>query len=467
MKFAWKIFFVSFLILIIAFGTGGFLLVNSVFSTTLDNRVQAVCDSNNYVTISFFATDSNYKAMGYEKPYRKYVINNFIKQMTSNNTVNKVKIGGRETVGAFGDEEFVNLIEYNTCAGRIVVDGEKKYIQVVSRIMLCDNDYYIQTLTDITDIYNNRDAYCRTYQIILMCVALFASTVLVVFSRYLTRPLVRLSAAAQQIADGNFSKRAELSKTKEIYELSQGFNIMAQCVEDYIEELKKSAQSRDDFVADFTHELKTPLTSIIGYADMLRSYELDTKERRKCADSIYKEGKRLEALSANLMNIIVLKNNEVQLKPIKTDIIFTETVNAIEFLLKKYNITLKTSFESAQINVEPSLLKTMLYNIIDNACKASKAGQSVELAGICENGRYKFAVIDNGSGIPSSELEKIIRPFYMVDKSRSRKMGGAGLGLALCSEIAMLHGSELKIESELGIGTTVSFTVPIYEKDSA
>lgn len=439
------------------------MLVNSVFTTTLDTRLQNECDSNNYVTVSLFAMDSNAETMGYDKTYRDYIINSFSSQVASGNRDSKVTIGSIETVSKFGEDEFVNGLDTNSRASRIVTDGEKKYIQVVSRITLSYDDYYIQTLTDITDIYQSRDDYCRTYQIILMCVALFASTVLVIFSTYITRPLVRLSSTAQQIANGDFSKRAKVSRTKEIYELSQSFNTMAQFVEDYIEELRKSAQSRDDFVADFTHELKTPLTSVIGYADMLRSYELDAKERRKCADFIYKEGKRLESLSANLLNLIVLKNNEITLKPVRTDVLFAETGNTVEFLLKKYKVTLDVDFESAQIIAEQSLLKTLLYNTIDNACKASDAGQSVELVGFCEDERYKFTVTDSGRGIPEDELEKITRPFYMVDKSRSRSMGGAGLGLALCSEIARLHGSELKIESELGKGTSVSFTVPIYD----
>lgn len=98
-----------------------------------------------------------------------------------------------------------------------------------------------------------------------------------------------------------------ITSSTEITELSQSFNTMADYVEDYIEQLKLAAQNRDNFIADFTHELKTPLTSVIGYADMLRSYEMEPEQRRECADLIYKEGSRLEALSLNLLNLIVLK----------------------------------------------------------------------------------------------------------------------------------------------------------------
>lgn len=466
MKFAWKIFFISYLIIIISFGTGGFILINSVFSTSLNSRIQTVCDNNRYITVSLYAIDSNAEAMGYDVNYYDYMIKNFSEQMSGGNSDTKVKIGTINDMNKFNDDSFIMQLEENTRSHRIVEHNGKKHIQVISRIKLNISNYYIETLTDINEIYNNRDSYCRTYQIILMCVALSSSMVLVFFSLFITHPLVKLSNASRQIANGNFSKQVDnKSHTKEIYELSNNFNTMAQYIKNYIEELKQSAQSRDDFVANFTHELKTPLTSVIGYADMLRSYELNSNERRQCAESIYKEGKRLEALSVNLLNIIVLKNDDINLQKIKTNLLFAEIGNSVKFLLKKYSTKLDIHFESAEIFAEPSLLKTLLYNLIDNACKASEKNQTIELYGYIENNRYEFKVIDNGQGIAENELKKIVQPFYMVDKSRSRHMGGAGLGLTLCNEIANLHGSKLNIESALKEGTVVSFSVPINEEN--
>ncbi len=440
--------------------------MDSVFTSSLNNKILSTCDSNSYAASSFYAMETNAEEMGYSSAYIDYIINNFSNQLSSESYDATVKIGHIDIVDEFDDDSFSTRIGVNSRNYRVVTDNEKKYLQVVSRLTLEMGDYYVQTLTDITDIYISREYYFRTYQIILMCVALGASLVLVVFSRYITKPLVKLADTTREIADGNFSNRVEVSGAREIYELSQSFNAMAGYVENYIAELKESAQSRDDFVADFTHELKTPLTSVIGYADMLRSYELEAKERRKCADFIYKEGKRLESLSANLLNIIVLKNNEIILEPVHTDALMYETGNAVEFLLKKYGVTLDVDYENSEIIAEQSLLRTLLYNIIDNACKASENGGKIMLSGFCEGNRYTFSVTDFGRGIPEEELEKITRPFYMVDKSRSRSMGGAGLGLALCNEIARLHGSELKIESELGRGTTVSFDVSLsYGKD--
>ena len=344
---------------------------------------------------------------------------------------------------------------------RVVQSKDRHWFQAVSHISISGRDLFVETLTDISEIYSNRDNYCGIFRIILLIVAMISSLVLVIFSKFLTRPLVRLSDAAKEIAEGNFSKRVEMSSTGEVRELSESFNTMAENIESYTDKLKKAAQDRDDFVANFTHELKTPLTSVIGYADMLRTYELDAEKRRECADYIYREGKRLEKLSANLLEIIVMENSDIICVDINTEHLIKELRGSVAFLLKKYGVRLHIKYEKAFIFAEPSLLKTLLYNLIDNACKASKEGQEISLLGKIDGDRYGFSVSDCGRGIPTDELEKITQPFYMVDKSRSRKMGGAGLGLALCNEIARLHNSKLTIESEENVGTTVRFDVAI------
>lgn len=461
MKFSWKIFIVSFLIIIISFGTGGFILVNSVFASSLNAKIESVCQSNAYATASFYSMNVNVQASGYNSGYIDYTIKNFTKQLSANSDDTDVDIGDKSVVTAFNDGGFAEEIKENERNYRISNDSGRKYLQVVSLVNILNKDYYIQSLADITSIYEDRDNYFRIYQIILMCIAFGASLILLIFSRLITRPLVKLTQTANEITEGNFEKRAEPSSTKEIYELANSFNTMTESVEGYIEELNAEVRRRDDFVSAFTHELKTPLTSVIGYADMMRSYELDADKRRSCADNIYKEGKRLESLSANLLDLLVLKHTDAEMSEISTNIVERETKSAVLFLLEKYGVTLEIEFEQAVIVAEPALLKTLIYNLIDNSCKASEQGGKVLVRGACQGDRYAVCVGDYGRGIPKEELAKITEPFYMVDKSRARSMGGAGIGLALCNEIARLHGSALNIKSEVGVGTAISFDVPM------
>ena len=136
------------------------------------------------------------------------------------------------------------------------------------------------------------------------------------------------------------------------------------------------------------------------------------------------------------------------------------------FVGKKYNIDIDVSYEDAELFIEPSLLIAAVVNLTDNACKASDENAIVRIKGTRLDKTYKITVSDNGCGIPDDEIAKIIEPFYMVDKSRARKQGGAGLGLALCVKIADIHGGTLDIESEVGKGTDVTITIPLFADKS-
>ena len=222
-----------------------------------------------------------------------------------------------------------------------------------------------------------------------------------------------------------------------------------------IENLENVAARREEFIGSFAHELKTPLTAIIGYADMLRSKDMSPKTRFTAAGYIFSEGKRLEALSLKLMDIIVAGKQELEMKRFEVGY-FIRAIAAVTVpSLSNEGITLDMRWEPGYIVVEPDLFKTLMINLVDNARKASKKNSTIEIFGKVEDGGYAMYVRDHGRGMPKEELSKITEPFYMIDKSRSRAQNGAGLGLALCQRIAELHSTALEYESEVGEGTTV------------
>ncbi len=226
-------------------------------------------------------------------------------------------------------------------------------------------------------------------------------------------------------------------------------------LEQSISNLEDVANRREEFIASFAHELKTPLTAIIGYADMLRSKEMTPKTRFTAAGYIFSEGKRLEALSLKLMDIIVAGKQGFELKKYEIGY-FIRSIAAVTVpSLSSDGMTLDLRWEPGEINVEPDLFKTLMINLVDNARKASKKNDTIELFGKVENGGYALYVKDHGRGMKKEELSKITEPFYMIDKSRSRAQNGAGLGLALCQRIAELHGTKLEYDSAPGAGTTV------------
>ena len=233
-----------------------------------------------------------------------------------------------------------------------------------------------------------------------------------------------------------------------------------------LESLEQDAERREEFIASFAHELKTPLTAIIGYADMLRSKDMAPKSRFTAAGYIFSEGRRLEALSLKLMDIIVAGRAEFEKKKFDAGYFIREVAAVSVPSTGGDGLALEIRWDIGEITVEPDLFKTMLLNLVDNARKASRPGQNVELYGKREPEGYAFYVRDYGRGMKPEDIPKIAEPFYMVDKSRARSQNSAGLGLALCSRIAALHNTKLEYSSELGKGTIVRVLLP-NDKDAA
>jgi signal transduction histidine kinase len=238
-----------------------------------------------------------------------------------------------------------------------------------------------------------------------------------------------------------------------------------------ISELEKSLHNledlsnrREEFIASFAHELKTPLTAIIGYADMLRSKDMAPKPRFTAAGYIFSEGKRLESLSLKLMDIIVAGKQKFEKRRYEAGYFIREVAAVTVPSLSAEGMTLEMRWDIGEVEIEPDLFKTLLINLVDNSRKASRKGQSIELFGKAEPGGYAFYVKDYGRGMKAEDLSKITEPFYMIDKSRSRAQNGAGLGLALCQRIAELHGTALEYESAPEKGTLVRVFLPGGEK---
>lgn len=309
----------------------------------------------------------------------------------------------------------------------------------------------------------------RTANLLTLAAVAASGLIMLLISYFLTRPIRTLSAAARAFAGGDFKERALVASRDEVGDLACDFNRMADSLQAHMETLETEARRREDFVASFAHELKTPLTSIIGYADMLRSRQMGEEQRFACADTIYTEGRRLERLSLKLLELMVLNRQEFPQRDLETDELQRRLEVASAGLCEKYGVTLSCALPGAAVHAEPDLLQTMLLNLIDNAIKASKTGQEVTVSGARRADGYEITVRDEGAGIAQSELNRITEAFYMVDKSRSRAQNGAGLGLALAASIAKLHGAQLRFMSEQGRGTSVCVLLPYgkEERDEA
>ncbi|WXR62456.1 HAMP domain-containing sensor histidine kinase [Peptostreptococcaceae bacterium AGR-M142] len=278
-----------------------------------------------------------------------------------------------------------------------------------------------------------------------------------VISKYITKPLYKLIESIKVIKDGDYSKRVKISTDDEIGILANDFNNMAEVVEANIMELNDNLEQKQRFINNFTHELKTPLTSIIGYSDFMLNTKYDEKNYLLALNYISSEGRRLKHLSEKMMNLIKVNKNDFNFKDVNLNELLCEIKDILKARLEQKNIKLKISANDYIAFVEKDLIKNMIINFIDNAIKASKECSFIDLFLYKKNEVLILEIRDYGKGIEKNELQRIFEPFYMVDKSRAKRNDdlGLGLGLSICSEIAQLHDIKIDIESEIKIGTTI------------
>ena len=281
-------------------------------------------------------------------------------------------------------------------------------------------------------------------------------------SRVLTKHLDKLTRSARKISAGNLDIRSNIRTPDEFGQLSRTFDNMTDRLQDNILRLESEMQRQEAFMGAFAHELKTPMTAIIGYADLLRQDGLPEDTRLTAADYIYSEGQRLEKLSFKLLDLLLLEKDEVIFREINLSAFLEDVEKAMAPVLEKKNVKLLCRGVRGKVKLEPDLVKSLLYNLVDNAGKAMDGEGAIVVRGTLIPGGCEILVADNGRGMEETELSRITEAFYRVDKSRSRQQGGAGLGLALCRRIVELHGGHIHFDSKPGNGTRV--TVTLYER---
>lgn len=335
--------------------------------------------------------------------------------------------------------------------------GGQTFLFVSSREQLRAADYTLVTIRDASAIFTARRAQAAQMAVVGSAISVLVAVALFLMTNLMTRRILMIRSVSQRLADGDYSRRISISGRDELADLSDDFNAMAEAVERNVKSLESVASDQRQFIDNLTHEMKTPLTSIIGFADLIRSARyMDDATRADYAGSIYQEGQRLKALSAKLMELILLGRTDAEMEALDVESFLQEIAALTAPIFANRQMALDLRTEPATLLADHSLMQSLVYNLIDNACKASQPGQRVELASYVDRQRrLHIRVSDHGRGIPAGEIHKIKQPFYMLDKARTRAEGGAGLGLALCNRIAALHHAVMGISSKVGQGTVV------------
>lgn len=484
MRFADKLFLAMTALLTLMFALFGTWMLSSDFSQLLDKEIeQGNSDSHNFQ----FLFEMGYQST--EEFGEDYAINKTLSSISGSlERDGRHMFVIREDGTCFYGADFLEntgfaeeveslmgaLGESDTYGYRIRQIGGDYYMFAVTMTDIAKgmegehsmeeghSSIYLGMCRELTDIYDARGALLSRYRIALLCLLSAGGVCIYFLSRYITRPISSLGKLASRIADGDYTLRSQNKSHDEIGELARDFNRMADRLVEEMQIKVLEAKQKEDFTAAFAHELKTPLTSIIGYADMLNSLKLTEEECRDAYFYIYSQGKRLESLSHKLLELVSMDKTPLTFRTVSTKELEQNLRVTMRPIWKQRGIRGKVDLEKASIQGDMELLLSLLYNLLDNSVKAMDKGELsfMLMKGVCRKEAYEIKMVDNGRGIPAEEISRITEAFYMVDKSRSRKEGGAGIGMALCQKIIQLHNGTMEVESRLGEGTVIKITFP-------
>lgn len=283
----------------------------------------------------------------------------------------------------------------------------------------------------------------------------------------MTKPLREMSVAAKQYAKGDFSQRIVtkpgflFDRGDEIFDLVNAFNSMAQA-------LATLETSRRSFVANVSHELKTPMTSIGGFIDGILDGTIDDDKRDQYLKIVSDEVKRLSRLVTGMLNMSKIESGEFTLNPCEFDIsdMIVTTLISFEQIIENKNIEIRglDSVEPNPVFADRDMINQVVYNLIDNAVKFTPNDGYIEISSNRDSEKIIVRIRNSGQGIESEELGKVFERFYKVDKSRSYDTKGAGMGLFIVKTIVELHSGSIKALSTPGEHTDFIFWLPIEMK---
>lgn len=292
---------------------------------------------------------------------------------------------------------------------------------------------------------------------IMLVMAFFLSW----FLHVIFRPLRQISVTSAGIANGNYGSRIPVHGKDEISGVARHFNLMAEQVEMQIKLLAEAAEQKQQFIDNFSHELRIPLTAIYGYAEYIQKVSVSEEERYECTEFIMSECNRLRHMAYQLLDMALLREDEEKSGDCSLKALFAQSEKVMQMRAAEKGISL--SYEMTQdyvVRGNAGQLQMVIDNLIDNAIKASERGGEVRIAAYAEKTQIVVKVEDHGIGMEPEQLFHIREAFYRVDKARSRTAGGAGLGLAICEKIMQMHHAGMTFLSEPGKGTVVKLSFP-------
>ena len=319
--------------------------------------------------------------------------------------------------------------------------------------MINGQEYYIYVQKDTS---GQKSAIANSAILILGCVFLTGSIVFLVIADIIVKPLTRLTNAIKELSNGNYNVRVDNVGQDEISKLNQGFNQMAR-------QLAKQDETRQKFISDISHEFQTPLTSIQGFANILKEEDLPKEQRVKYANIILYNSKRLSSLAKNMLQLTLLDREEIELE--LTNYSLVEQMNRVistqenQAMEKNIEIVFEMPKKEIFIEGDEQRIEQVWTNIISNAIKYTNEGGLITITMKKNSKDIEISIEDTGIGMSKEVVSHIFERFYREDKARN--VEGNGLGLAIVKSIVDLHHGKIDILSQVDVGTNFIVRLPI------
>lgn len=329
--------------------------------------------------------------------------------------------------------------------------GGRDYLFISTAINIMEHGHTLSLARDITQAMDAVRKLALECALAGAGVILLAAAAVWLLTRRSLKPIGALEQGASEIAAGNYERRISVKGQDEVASLAEQFNHMAEAISEKIRLLGETAERQRLFIGGLSHELKTPVTSILARSETLLLRDVSEADKRRSLERIYDQSAWLERLAAKLMTLTMLEGT-IELRMESVQELFDTVEATVADTLKESGMRLEVNCKITVLPFDMDLMRSALVNLIENARRASSRGSAIELT--ASDG--VISVRDYGKGIGREELSRVTEPFYTADRSRSKKNGGSGLGLALVKRIAEAHHARLEIESEPDAGTTVS-----------
>ena len=329
----------------------------------------------------------------------------------------------------------------NTETRATLLDGVSERLLIAHAL---DGEITLLTALDVSPVYALRRELLRGAAVLGLIGLALAGALAIWISGVLTRPLNQLADAAAKLADGDYAAPLPAAKNDEMNALIRAFSRMSAAIDERETALRTQAEERQALIDALAHEMRTPLTAILGGARLLQQSRLSGSQQSELLDTMAREASRLSTMDERLLLLTRLDHEAPAFAPFDSQAMAREALSVFDGV--------RLEGDDAVFVGERELTILLLRNLVVNAQRAG--GKEAVRVTLHPDG---FDVTDYGCGMTKEQIARAFEPFYKADKARTRSAGGAGLGLPLCRKIARLHHGKLHMESEIGRGTRVCY----------